>query len=474
MGKQQPFLYEKVASYVADMIDEGTLKPGEKAPSLRLLMQSQHISLATATQAYKNLEDRGYIEARPQSGFYVSHRYTSRLQEPAETTPYQAPESVKIAKPILKLLEYYASDPSLHPFGCAIPSPEILAAGKLDLILAKKARHNGKDHNNYSPAQGNVDLRNEIANRSTRLGLKLTKDNITITNGCTEALTLALKVVTKPGDAVALESPIYFGILQILDALGLKAFELPTSKHGINIDALYDAVTSNKIKACLFISSFSNPLGCTLSINQKLSIIDLLKEYNIPLIENDIYGDMYFGKVRPKSFLSLAPDANIIYCNSFSKSIAPGYRIGWIISFCHIEKITETKFGLSICCPTLLQASLATYLNSGNYDRHIQKIKLALQINVEKTRYAISKFFPKQTKVSNPAGGFVLWLELDKKINSAELFEKAIEQGISFAPGSLFTTTDNYNNCMRICCGHEWTPALEKAIQTLGNLVKEG
>ncbi|WP_085905680.1 PLP-dependent aminotransferase family protein [Kiloniella majae] len=469
---KHPFLYEKVASYVALMIDDGTLKPGEKAPSLRSLMRSHHISLATATQAYDNLEDRGYIEPKPQSGFYVCQRHAPNLQEPEETTPPQTSQPIRISKPIIRLLNY-ASDPSLHPFGCAIPSTELLSARKLDLILSKMARQNGNQHNIYSTPQGDKNLRNEIAHKSTRLGLKIDADDIAITNGCTEALTLALKVVTKPGDTVAIESPTYFGILQVLETLGLKAFELPTSKQGVNLDALKKAITTERITACLFASSYNNPLGCTLSTDQKLSVIELLEQYNIPLIEDDIYGDIFFGKVRPKSFLSLAPDANIIYCSSFSKSLAPGYRVGWIISPRYIEKITETKFALSLCCPTLLQASLAAYLNSGSYDRHTQRITRALQINIEKTRFAISEYFPEHTKVSKPAGGFVLWLELDKKINSADLFEKAINQGICFAPGNLFTTTDHYDNCIRISCGHEWTPALEKAIGTLGDLARK-
>ncbi|MEH6631512.1 MAG: PLP-dependent aminotransferase family protein [Halopseudomonas aestusnigri] len=467
---KQPFLYEKVATFVDALIEDGTLQPGDRAPSLREIMRTQHVSLATATLAYQQLEDRGLIEPIPQSGYYVCERLTSRLLEPDQTNPPQVSRSVSIGKPIIRLLNY-ASDPTLQPLGCAIPSAALLSAGKLDRILAQKARREGDKYNIYSTPQGDLDLRSELAKRTRRFGQNVNLNDIAITNGCTEALTLALKCTTKPGDTVAIESPTYFGMLQVLEILGLKAFELPTSKDGINLDALASALTQKKITACLVASSFNNPLGCTLPLAQKHQLITLLDAHAIPLIEDDIYGDIHFSDERPKSFLSLAPEANILYCSSFSKSLAPGYRVGWVCAPRYIEAITEAKFALSLCCPTLPQAALAAYLASGGYDRHLQRLRRSLQKNVERTRYAIEEIFPAGTKVSRPSGGFVLWLELAPHIDSGSLFEQAIQQGICFAPGNLFSTTNNYDNCIRISCGYEWSKSLELAVIELGELV---
>jgi DNA-binding transcriptional MocR family regulator len=293
-----------VATYITRLVDTGTLSPGSRVPSLREISKQRRISLSTALQAYRLLEDRGVLEARPQSGYYVAKGGVVLLETPAMSKPPRKASAVAVSGVIVKLLEY-AADPRLVPLGCAIPSAELLAAGRLDRFLARAARVKGIDHNIYTVPKGVPRLRQEIARRALRWGQALAPEDIAITCGCTEALTLALKTVSQPGDTIATESPTYFGLLHALEALGLKALELPTdATSGIDLSALEGALNRTNIRACLFSSSFNNPLGCTMSDERKIALLNLLAKYKVPLIEDDIYGDIYFGAERPKPFMA--------------------------------------------------------------------------------------------------------------------------------------------------------------------------
>jgi DNA-binding transcriptional MocR family regulator len=467
---QPHFRYEALASLIAGLVDNGTLPLGSRAPSLRQISKQQRIGLSTALQAYRLLEDRGILEARPQSGYYVARRDPVSLERPSISRPPGKAVEVAVSGIVSRLLEH-AADPGLVPLGCAIPSGELLAAGGLDRFLARAARLKGIDHNTYTVPRGDPRLRQEIARRALRWGQALSPEDIAITCGCTEALTLALKAVSRPGDTIAVESPTYFGLLQTLEALELKALELPTdAESGIDLAALERALEGGSVKACLFSSSFNNPLGCTMPDEKKLAVIDMLARHEVPLIEDDIYGDIYFGQERPRPFTALDRRGNTLYCGSFSKTIAPGYRIGWIATSRHMRKVLERKIAFTLCGPVLPQIAFADFLSSGGYDNHLRRIRRVFSDNIDHMIRAVGRAFPKGTKVSRPAGGFVLWLELPKPIGTRELFDEAVENGICFAPGEIFSASQRYANCLRLSCGHSWHARIEAGVEKLGEL----
>ena len=465
------YRYEELASWITGLVDNGTLPPGSRVPSLRHISKQRQISLSTALQAYRLLEDRGVLESRPQSGYYVARRGPISLEPPTISQPPGKATSVAVSGVLLKLLEY-AADPRLVPLGCAIPSAELLAAGRLDRFLARAARVKGIDHNIYSVPKGDPRLRQELARRALRWGQGLSPEDIAITCGCTEALTLALQAVSQPGDTIAVESPTYFGLLHALAALELKALELPTdATSGIDLSALETALTGKSITACLFSSSFNNPLGCTLADEKKMAVLDLLSQHKVPLIEDDVYGDIYFGQERPKPFMALDRRDNTVYCSSFSKTIAPGYRIGWIATGRHMQRVLERKFAFTLCGPALPQAAFADFLSSGGYDNHLRRIRRVFEDNIAQMRRTIDRVFPTGTKVTRPAGGFVLWVELPQPLKSRELFDEALENGICFAPGDVFSASHRYGNCLRLSGGHRWQPRIENGLKTLGEIV---
>ena len=472
MAANPHFRYEELASFIVGLIENGTLLAGSRIPSLREISLQRRVSLSTALQAYRTLEDRGVVEARPQSGYYVAATATISLDAPAKSRPPGKAASIALAG-VARLLEHGA-DPKLVPLGCAIPSAKLLAAGRLDRFLARAARRKGTQYNTYTVPRGDLRLRREIARRALRWGQALAPDDIVITCGCTEALALALSVVAQPGDTIAVESPTYFGLLHTMEILGLKAYELPTdATQGIDLDALAHALKGNSIKACLLSSGFSNPLGYTMSDERKLAVLRLLARHRVPLVEDDIYGDIHFGKVRPKPFLALDPTADVLYCSSFSKTVAPGYRIGWLASPQHIQGAVAKKSAFSLCGPALPQLALADFLSSGGYDHHLRRLRSEFGDNIQQMTRTIEKTFPAGTRVSRPTGGFVLWVELAPSVDTRELFEAALERGICFAPGDVFSASGRYRNCLRLSCGHSWGPAIENAVQVLGKLVRK-
>ena len=462
--------YEEVAQFVTGLVESGTLLPESKAPSLRQISKQRGVSLTTALQAYRLLEDKGVLEAKPKSGFYVSSRGALTLEVPGPSKPPVRATDVSVSRLVLRLLDY-AADPDFVPLGCAIPSAELLAAGQLDRYLARAARMKGLEYNVYTPPRGDPALRHEIARRALRWGQALAPDDIAITCGCTEAVTLALKAVAEPGDTIAIESPTYFGLLQVIEALNLKALELPTHpSDGVDLESLARALANSRVAACLFSSSFNNPLGCTMPDEKKCALLKLLARHEVPLIEDDIYGEIYFGEERPKPFMALAPEGDVIYCNSFSKTLAPGYRVGWVATNRRIRKVLESKFAFTLCSPALPQAALAELLSSGGYDSHLRRMRRVLKDNVERTLRAVDRCFPIGTKVTRPAGGFVLWVELPPAVDSGQLFEQALAEGICFAPGEVFSASKRYNHCLRLSCGNPWDDQIAEGICALGRL----
>lgn len=470
MDTHAPYRYLQLAELIVSMIDNGTLAPGKRLPSVRVVSEEHQISVFTALQAYRLLEDRGILVARPQSGFYVAGKRRGGLALPSIPRARAKASTVSISGAVAGLLEH-ASNSTLVPLGCSVPDTALLQSKRLDLALARAARLHGARYNVYCSPQGELQLRQEIAKRAMRFGHTLSPDDVLITSGCTEALTLALTAVAKRGDTIAVESPTYFGLLHTLEMLGLKALELPTSPTlGIDINVLARLLDTNPVAACVLSSNFNNPLGSMMVEGDKQALLALLAQHAIPLIEDDVYGDIYFGRERPKPFIALDGGANTIYCSSFSKSLAPGYRVGWIIAGAYAQKVMERKLAFSLCSPVLPQIALAEFLASGAYETHLRRVRRAFEDNLIRMTRTIEASFPADTKVSRPAGGFVLWLELPKGFDSRALFDQALEQGICFAPGDVFSASRRFRNCMRLSAGSEWNDRIENGVRRLGEL----
>ncbi|PWT90799.1 MAG: GntR family transcriptional regulator [Acidobacteria bacterium] len=465
-------LYEQVAEKIAKQIDQGALRPGERVPSVRNLKAKLGVSLSTVLQAYLTLESKGLIEARPQSGFYV--RLPRQLPlEPKRSNPSATATNVDIGELALEIHENNLT-PRVVPLGAATPGKDLIPTKKLYRILRAVSHRHEEESNRYETPSGNIELRRQIARRALDWGGNVSPEEIVVTTGCSEALNLCLRAITKPGDAVAVESPTYFGFLQILEALNLKAIEVPTDpRDGVCPVALESVIQKRGVAAVFLQSNFQNPLGCCIPEKTKKEIVQLLSRKEIPLIEDDIYGDLHHESTRPRTMKSYDRDGNILLCSSFSKTLSPGFRIGWCVPGRYVKQVKRLKLTNSICCSSLPQLALAEMLSTGGYDHFMRRIRKQYAAQMHTMIQAAGRYFPEGTKVTRPKGGTVLWIEFPAKVDSLELYQKALQKEISIVPGPLFSAKRNFHQCIRLNCGHPWSERIEYAMITLGQLASK-
>ena len=464
------FLYEKVASDLAGTIEAGTFRPGERIPSVRELSRQRQVSITTVMQAYRLLEDKGLIEVRPQSGYFVRPRLIYGLPAPqVEKSPPLDPAHVSIDK-IAMMVMGEMINPQLVQFGAAIPDPDLLPTARLNRILAARSRRKEFIQTICGIPQGSSELRSQIARRSYNYGCQFTSDDLLITSGCMEAVSLSLRVVCKPGDLVAIESPTYFNLLQALESQGLRALEIPTHPTtGVSLEALRFAIEHHPVRACLFLLNFNNPLGCLMPDENKQALVEMLAEKEIPLIEDDIHGDLYFGEQRPRVAKSFDKKGLVLLCSSFSKDISPSYRVGWIAPGRFYRQVERLKMATNVGTAILPQLAIAEYLATNGYDHHLRRVRQAYAQKVAQMSQAVLRNFPEGTRISSPAGGFVLWVQLPERVDSLDLYRQALKAGINIVPGYIFAPTPKYKNFIRLNAAY-WCDKNAWAVRRLGEL----
>jgi DNA-binding transcriptional MocR family regulator len=476
MQKKRPSgedpLYLQVAEGLEKMIGDEILRIGDKLPSVRMLSEEYGISMGTAFQAYYHLEGKGLIESRPKSGYYVRFNMRRMPGLPSRPEPEPIASDVSVREMITAVYRDISSQ-DLVNFSVAAPPLSLLPAAKLNKSLIHALRASRYHGINYEHIQGNPGLRQQFARLAFHWGGKFSADDVVATAGCMEALVMCLKTVTRPGDTVAIENPTYFGIFQVIESLGLKALEIASDPlTGIDPLHLETLIRRFPIKACVFVPNFSNPIGSCMPDDKKKQLVELITRHQIPLIEDDIYGELYFGRHRPKTCKSFDKEGWVLYCSSLSKSLAPGYRIGWTIPGRFTEELVRTKLMHTVTGTSITQQAIAHFLSIGRYEYHLKKLRKALHTQCLRYLQGIMTWFPADTRVSRPQGGFVLWVELDRKINTYRLYQEALKHNISVAPGRLFSAQSQFSNCLRISYAHPWDNEVEEGLKTLGRLIR--
>ena len=466
------YLYEQLADDLSKAIAQGLFAKDERLPSLRQVSEQYAVSMSTAIQAYQHLEQTGLIAARPKSGYYVSQRPGEHREEPSLTQPKSAPTDVNVGHLAMSLINE-TRQPGLIKLGAAVPTPELLPLGTLSRTLAGIARRKQQAPASYEQSQGNLELRKQIARLMRDSGVRCTPDDIIITNGCLEALGLALRAVAKRGDTIAIESPTYFGVLQVIESLGMKALEIPThASTGIDLEALNKTIKQRKITACMLMPTFNNPLGSSMPDENKRAVVELLAQQQIPLIEDDVYGALSYTSRRPKAAKAFDNNGNVLYCSSFSKTVSPGLRIGWILAGRYQEQVTYQKFLDNICTATHPQLTLAEFLAKDGYRRCVRHSARVYRHRMEQLRHWIADAFPPGTRITNPQGGFFLWVELPKPVDCLDLYRRAMDKKIAITPGVLFSAQGQYQHHIRLSCGAVEGEQAKKSISALAKLMR--
>lgn len=463
-------LYLQVARDLEEQMQEGTFAVGDQVPSVRELSRQHRVSVSTVLQAYFWLENRGWLEARPKSGFYVRARGEDLRPEPAYRPVESSPKPVTLGELAVEVLQE-RSRPVKVSLGAACPDPEVMPNHKLNAILRRISREQPEHSTDYDRPPGNPVLRQQIAKRSLAFGCHFSYQDVILTCGAMEALNLCLRAAGQPGDVIAVESPTYFAILQAIESLGMKAVEIPTHyRTGMDLNALEHAIRKHKVRAVIALTNCHNPLGYVLSDDAKRALVELVTRHEVPLIEDDVYGDLAFAPQRPRIAKSFDRHGLVMVCSSFSKTIAPGLRAGWVHAERYRARIEQLKLITTLASPSLPAMVVAEFLESGGYDRHVRGLRLIFEQQVQTYSRAVSKYFPEGTRLSRPAGGYVLWVELPKRTDALGVYRAAMAHSISISPGPIFSASGKFTNCLRLNCGHRWTEEIDRALLKLGRI----
>jgi len=465
-------LYLQLADRLARSVRAGTLKRGDRLPSVRELARQHAVSLSTAVQAFRWLEDARLIEARPRSGYFVAAR-PPRLPEPQASVPDSASRMVQLDHLGAQVMAL-SQDPAFLSFGAACPGPELFDQERVRRAVNRSVIRHRDLLCHYPLGSGMEETRRAVARHALGLGCVLRPEDVVMTNSCMEAISLALRSVCKPGDIVALESPTYYGFLEILQSLHLRALEIPTHpRHGMSLEALQLALETQPIKAVLSVPTLSNPLGASLPVAERRRLAALVARHDIALIEDVLYNDLCDQEDKRRAVKSFDTTGHVIICGSFSKTIAPGLRLGWVEAGRWGETLRRTKAVQSGAQTPVLELALADLLTQAGSGAALRTLRATVGARVDEARALIADSFPRGTRVSAPAGGFTLWLELPEGFDSVALYERCLKDNIVIAPGSMFSASTRFRHCLRLGVGGHWRPGHPRALRRIGELACE-
>jgi len=467
-------LYRQLEQLFREEIKSGQRSPGDRLPSVRQLCSERSVSKSTVLTAYSRLEAEGLIEARPRSGFFVSTRslhHSKMLRTPAPSQPTIIPATVSAGQVLLDIMEQGAAF-DLLPSSAATTSS---GNEQLRRSLARaQRRQSNSEQLYYDDPMGLTELRVKLVQRLAHGGSRVDAGELLITAGCQHALLLALMATTKPGDVVAVESPGFYGVFQLLETLGLQALEIPSSaENGISTDALELALQHWDVKALMVSPCYATPTGACMPEAHKQRILALTCARGIAVIEDDIYGEIYFGLQRPRTLYSYDNTGSVLLCSSFSKCLSRDLRLGWIAPGKYLEQIKQLKLVTSLASSQTLQQGVFQFLEEGGLERHLRDKRLQYRRQCQQLQELIPKYLPMAVSCTQPQGGLVLWLELPEVVNTLSLYARARDSGIVLTPGRLFTAQDRYHNFLRMSFVHPWTNSRLDALKRLGRLIQE-
>jgi DNA-binding transcriptional MocR family regulator len=462
-------LYLRVAGELERQIRAGTLRVGEKVPSIRALRAQWQISASTALHSYFWLENRGLIEARPRSGFYVRFSFPDLASEASFEAQRSVPRDAGLDARLGQLLQFFSASATLQT-GASAGDSDLYPVRKLNQTIRQVIRENPMHSSAYEFPPGNAALRRQIAKHAVRQIGRSSWEEIIVTGGAMEGLNLCLRAVAKAGDAIAVESPTYYGILQLIQSLGMKPLEIPTdSRSGMDLNILERAMRQRRVRACVIIANCHNPLGYVLPDDTKRNLAELSQQYKVPIVEDDLFGDLAFEEPRPRTIKYYDREGLVLLVSSFFKVLGPGYRVGWVQPGRWQATIEQLQFINTMAAPSLPQQVIARFLEPGGYERHLRRVRTLFADRLCRARRAIAQCFPPDTRVTRPQGGFLLWLQLPKMVDAITVFEKALQQKIAVVPGPMYSTTGQFANCLRVSCGIPW-PQVEKSLTALGSI----
>ena len=464
-------LYEKLVVEILRSIDDGVLKAGDRLPSIREAAGARHLSITTVKRAYQALESQGAVEGRPKAGYFVRATHdTPQVPLVRVSAPEPVSSVVDVGRFVLATLQRIHTHDAL-PLGAPYPDPTLFSWRRVYQRTNGVARRLSEWNVADDLPPGHPELIRQIARRHLRNGLDVDPAEIVVTAGATEAINLCLQAVARPGDTIAVESPTYYAMLQAIERMGMRAIEVPTDpQRGIDIEVLARLLERQRIDACLTMPNIQNPLGFVMPDDRKRALVDLATRHDMPLIEDAVYNELYYGAEPPTTLKAFDTKGIVLHCGSFSKSLSAGVRIGWALAGRFSEQVAQLKFINTHSTSALAQQGVAQFLAHDGWDHQLRGVRQTLEERGALMGAMVRRFFPEGTRMSQPRGGYLLWIELPGAADSLALYREALERGISIAPGRVFSNGELYRNFLRLNYSHAWTPQIEDAVKTLAQM----
>ncbi|MBS97421.1 MAG: GntR family transcriptional regulator [Oceanospirillaceae bacterium] len=457
------YRYKQLENWLLQGITEQRWRLGERLPSIRALCQERGLSKATVQHALQRLEARGFLEARPKAGYFVALK-PGEMSKSFSRARIDAPRAVNISELLLDIMRRSAAFDLLPDLNSGDLPPGIVALNRS--IGRSLRRQKGEGYQYYDEPAGDWRLREQLALHSARRGWAVSPDELCITSGCQHALFLALMASCERGDVVAVESPGFYGVLQLLEQLGLRVIEVPTSvESGMDMDALETVLKRWHVSACVVSPTFATPAGSLMPAESKLRLLGLAERYNLAIIEDDIYADTALG-TAPDPLKAMDCDNRVILCSSFSKSLSRDLRLGWISGSRWHDRIQHLKLVTQLATSRYLQQGVADFMADGGFAAHLRRQRNELRVNRD-CLIAELRGWSGDVRVSAPQGGLTVWVELAQHVDTLKAYPRGLEQGVIITPGPLFSVSGQFTNCLRVSFAHPWTAS---RMQALGRL----
>lgn len=431
-------------------------------------------SVYTVQQAYQLLEDERVLEVKDRSGYFVSSKKQSHNKKELNFVEKSFTPNLVNINQFASVFFQKLEDDSVTNLATSYPKSDFLPVRQIKKISQNLVREHIPEFLEGKFSSGEPVLKKTIARRLGERGTSVNQSQVLITNGCLDAINLCLRAITKPGDTVAIESPAFVGHLRSIEALGLKAIEIPAHPStGMSIEAFEKAIAKWPIKALTITPSFNNPLGSNMPVENRRKLVEICTKHDIPIVEDDSLGELYFGKNPTPTLKSFDQNEIVLYCGSASKTIAPGLRVGWVIPGRYFNKVSFLKSFTNVSVAPLIQNIVGEFLSSGASQRHFRQIRQSLKNQKDLFLFSIFNHFPDGTAVSNPEGGLALWIKLSENISAAEFCERALHHQIGVVPGNFFSSSSSFDNYIRISYGIKWSEKVNASLKQLGKLATE-
>lgn len=453
--------YKVLAETIIGAIDEGKLQLNDKMLSLRAFSQQHQVSMTTAVNCYDYLQDRGYLVSRPKSGYFIQQPIPVQQQPALPQFVGQVSANDGIDTPV-----------DFHPFATAQLSEALLPSQDMQKSFSHFAKTMNASALQYGNEWGSDELRSALAGHFSKQGFAFTPDELLIQNGCLDAVRMAVECISHEGDTIAVASPCFSGLLNILRLLNRKILEIPSTENGLDLLQLTSLIRHGQIKALLVTANFQNPLGRSLSNEQKQALAELANQFHFPIIEDDVYAELGASSHLPLPIKYWDRGGDVIWCSSFSKTLSASFRVGWCLPGRHFDamKMRRKVETLSVNLP--LQYILADFINTGKYAKHLSRIKVMLQGQLAAYRGYLFKRINAPLAVSSPVGGLVLWCQV-AGMDAGQLTKKLAAHGIGIRPGNLFSTRDFYGDYFRLNCGWPLSEDKKKQLDVVCELINE-